>query len=178
MYRTPQKFGIKAIKKEVLYCLSEMADTTSFVSRPISPNQVIFIGSFVCQISYDTLTPLLINAAYIDLTVKIPEAFKPHTNTSLSYDKLTYCKEATIRFQFDKFASTRFLRKEMFSKGELITVAIESCFLLTILNSAGNLSLRGLLLSQVSIQNLVCDPSFTLKCPNFMKESLTFIRLF
>jgi hypothetical protein len=77
---------------------------------------------------------LLINAAYIDLTVKIPEAFKPHTNTSLSYDKLTCCKEATIRFQFDKFAPTRFLRKEMFSKGELITVAIESCFFLTILN--------------------------------------------
>jgi hypothetical protein len=65
----------------------------------------------------------------------------------------------------------------MFSKGELITIAIESCFLLTILNNAGNLSLRGLLPSQVSTQNLVCDPSFTLKCPNFMKESLTFIRL-
>jgi hypothetical protein len=109
-----------------------------------------FIGSFVCQISCDTLTPLLINAAYIDLIVKIPEAFKPHTNTSLSCDKLTCCKEVTIRFQFDKFAPTRFLQKEMFSKEKLITVAIESCFLLTILNNTGNLSLRGLLPSQVS----------------------------
>jgi hypothetical protein len=64
---------------------------------------LIFMGSFVCQISSDTLTLLLINAAYIDLAVKGPEAFKPHANTSLSYVKLTCCKEATMWFQFIKF---------------------------------------------------------------------------
>jgi hypothetical protein len=142
-----------------------MTETTRFVSRPISPNQVIFvrstplfkyhmktfifIGSFVCQISCDTLTPLLINAAYIDLTVKTPEAFKPQINSSFSYSKLTCCKEATIRCQFVKFTPTGFLRKEIFSTGELITVAIESCFLLTILNNVRNLTLRGLLPSQI-----------------------------
>jgi hypothetical protein len=110
----------------------------------------IFIDSFVCQISCDTLTPLLINAAYIDLNVKAPEAFKPHTNTYLSCSKLTCCNEATIRSQFVKFAPTKFLLKEIFSKGKLMTVAIVSCFLFTILNNPENLSLRGLLPSQVS----------------------------
>jgi len=61
---------------------------------------LIFIGSFVCQTSSDTLTSLLIKAAYIDLTEKTPEAIKPHIKTSLSSVKLTCCTEATIRFQF------------------------------------------------------------------------------
>jgi hypothetical protein len=122
----------------------------------------IFIDSFVCQISCDTLTSLLINAAYIDLIVKAPETFKTHKNTSLSCSKLTCCKEATIRSQLVKFAPTKFLLKEiLFSKGELMTVAIVSRFLLTILNNPGNLSLRGLLPSQVSAQKRVCDPSLT-----------------
>lgn len=98
---------------------------------------LIFIGNFVCQTSCDTLTPLLINASYIDLTVKVPDALKPQTNTSRSWSKLTCCKEATIRCQFIKFLPTKFLRKEIFSKGELKTVAMESCFLLTMLNNAG-----------------------------------------
>jgi hypothetical protein len=50
--------------------------------------------------------------------------------------------------------------------------------LLTILNNEGNLSLSGLSPNQVSYQNLVWDPSFNLKEPSSIKESLMFIKLF
>ena len=124
---------------------------------------LIFIGSFVCQTSSDTLTPLLIKAAYIDLTEKTPEAIKPHIKTSLSSDRLTCCTEATIQFQFVKFCPTKFLLKEIFSTDELKTLATVSCFLLTILNKPGNLNLRALSPSQVSSQNRVCFPLLILK---------------
>jgi hypothetical protein len=98
---------------------------------------------------------LLINAAYMDFTVKLPDAFKPQTKTSLCSTKLTTCKEATILCQTLKFAPTKFRRKEIFSGTELSTCATQSCFLLTILNNEGNLSLSGLFPNQVSNQNLV-----------------------
>jgi hypothetical protein len=118
----------------------------------------IFIETLICQISCDTLIPLLINTTYMDLTVKLPGAFRPQTNTSLSSSKLTSCKEAIILCQFLRFALTKFQRKEIFSEDELRTFATVSCFLLTILNNVGNLSFRGLFLHQLSTQNLVCDP--------------------
>jgi hypothetical protein len=42
MYRAPQKFGIKANKREMVDCFWEIAETAMFVSCPISPSQVIF----------------------------------------------------------------------------------------------------------------------------------------
>ena len=121
--------------------------------------------------------PLLINAAYMDFTEKLQDECNVQTKISLSSCKFT-CKELTILCQSLRFAPTKFRRKEIFSGDELSTCATESCFLLTILNNAGNLSFRGLFPTQVSNQNRVCDPSFTLNEPNPIKMSLTFIRLF
>jgi hypothetical protein len=113
---------------------------------------LIFIGILICHISCDTLTPLLINAAYMDLTVKLPNVFRPQTKTSLSFSKLISCKEATTLWQSLRFTPTKFQRKEIFSGDELSTCApTESCFLLTMSNNAGNLSLRGLFRNQLSI---------------------------
>ena len=115
----------------------------------------ILIGNLICQISCDTRTPLLINAAYMDLTVNEPEACKPQTKTSLCSSRFNSCIEATILSQARWFAPTKFLRKEIFSGFDSNTFATESCCLLTILNNAGNLSFNGLSPSQVSYQNLV-----------------------
>ena len=104
----------------------------------------------MCHKSCDTLTPLLINAAYMDLTEKLPDECSAQTKASLSSCKFTSCKEATILCQSLRFVPTKFRRKEIFSEDELRTCATESCFLLTILNNAGNLSLRGLFPNQVS----------------------------
>ena len=141
-------------------------------------NIFIFVGTLICHKSCDTLTPLLINAAYMDLTVKFPDAFRLQTKTSLCSSRLISCKEATILCQAIKFAPTKFRRKEIFSGIVLRTCATDSCFLLTILNNEGNLSLRGLFPNQASIQNLVGDPSNTLNEPKSIKTSLTFIKLF
>jgi hypothetical protein len=67
-----------------------------------------------------------------------------------------------------------FGERKYFSGDELSICATESCFLLTILNNDGNLSFSGLLPNQVSNQNQVCDPYFTLNEPKPMKVSLTF----
>ena len=141
-------------------------------------NIFILVGTLMCHKSCDTLTPLLINATYMDLTEKLPDECSAQTKASLSSCKFTSCKEATILCQSLRFAPTKFRRKEIFSADELRTYATESCFLLKILNNAGNLSLRGLFPNQVSTQNRVCDPSFTLNEPKPIKVSLTFIKLF
>jgi hypothetical protein len=135
------------------------------------------MGTLIRNISCDTLTLLLINAAYMDLTVKHPDVFKLHTKTSLYSIKLILCKEATILYQFLRFALTKFRQNKIFSGDELSTCRTKS-FLLTILNSEGNLSLRGLSPNHSSIQNLVWDPSLTLNEPNSIKESSMFIKLF
>jgi len=112
----------------------------------------IFIldGILICHKSWDNLTPLLINAAYIDFTEKMPDECKDQINLSLSPYKFKSCNEATILSQSHKFLPTR-LR----SGADASTDATESCFLLTILNNAGNLSFNGLFPNQVSNQNLV-----------------------
>jgi len=124
---------------------------------------LIFDGILTCQISCDTLTPLLINAAYIDLTEKVPDELSVQRNLSLSPCKFISCREATILCQSLKFLSTKFRRKEIFKGTVARTVATESCFLLAILNNAGNLSFNGLLPNQVSNQKRIWDPSNTLK---------------
>ena len=138
----------------------------------------ILVGILVCQISCDTLTPLFINAAYIDLTENLPDECIAQTKVSLSPCKYTSCKDATILCQSLKFLPTRLRRKEIFRGTDASTLATESCFLLTMLNNEGNLSFSGWFPNQVSVQKQVCEPSFTLKEPKLMKVSLTFISPF
>ena len=141
-------------------------------------NIFIFVGTLICHISCSTLTPFLINAAYIELTEKLPDKCKDQTKTSLSSCKFTSYREATILCQSCRFLPAKLRRKEMFKGTAARTLATEACFLLSILNNEENLVLSGWLSSQVSIQKRVCEPSLTLNDPNPMKVSLTFIRPF
>ena len=106
-------------------------------------NIFILVGILICHKSCDTLTPLLINAAYIDFIEYLSDECSPQTKASLSPYKFTSCNEARILCQSLRFVPTRLRWKEMFSGTEAITVATESCFLLTILNNEGNLSFNG-----------------------------------
>jgi hypothetical protein len=101
-------------------------------------NIFILVGILICHISYDTLTPLLINAVYINLIEKLPDECKAQIKASLSPCKFTSCIEATILSQSLRFLPTKLRRKEMFNGTDASTLATESYFLLTILNNAGN----------------------------------------
>ena len=105
-------------------------------------NILILVVILICHKSCDTLTPLLINAAYKDLTEKLPDECNVQIKTSLSSCKFTSCRDATILCQSLRFRPARLRRKEMFSGTDASIFATESCFLLTMLNNAGNLSLR------------------------------------
>ena len=129
----------------------------------------------ICQISCEILIPLLIKAAYMDFNEKLPDEYNAQTKMSLSSCKFTSCREFTVLCQSLRFAPTKFRQKEIFGGDELSTYAIESYFLLTILNNAGNISFRGLFSNQVWDQNQVCVPSFTLKAANPMKVSVSCI---
>jgi hypothetical protein len=100
MYRAPQEFGIIALEKEMLngfWAVTEAATFITFQLRlaklslvKITPlfkyhkNTFILEGTLICHKSCDTLTPLFINAAYIDLTEKVPNASNFQTKLSLS----------------------------------------------------------------------------------------------
>jgi hypothetical protein len=45
---------------------------------------LILVGILRCQISCETLTPLLINATYMDLIEKLSDECNDHTKVSLS----------------------------------------------------------------------------------------------
>jgi len=77
--------------------------------------------------SCDTVTPLLIIAAYMDLTVKVPDAFKLHTKTSFCSDQVMSYTDAKILCQVLKFAPTKILVKEILNGIDLSTCATESC---------------------------------------------------
>jgi hypothetical protein len=127
MHSPPQELGIKTIQKKRWWMVSGEWQKQHFVSPfqcrltrlslvKITPffrypkNIFIFEGTLICHISCDTLTPLLINVAYMELTEKFPDECNAHRKTSLSSCKFTSCKEVTIMCQFLIFIPTKFRR--------------------------------------------------------------------
>jgi hypothetical protein len=85
------------IKKEMLDIFEPTTENTSFIPMQFRllrlslvnnnsflryhKNILIFRGNRVCQISYETLSLLLIRNLYINLTEKVPFLWRPHLNT-------------------------------------------------------------------------------------------------
>jgi hypothetical protein len=99
-----------------------------------------------------------------------------HTKVSLTGFRLTGASKCTMFCHSTSLNPTMGLRKERFIFACDNTSATSKVLLHIILIRFGNCSLRGVLLSHLSYQNLVAWPCPTWKRPHLRNWSLMFIR--
>jgi len=106
-----------------------------------------------------------INVLYMDRTVKWPFCVRDKKKISLWSVNWTFAILATKLCQACKLLPTKDLRKATFKGVDRRTVATVALLFHTMLYRDGYWYLKGVLSSQASSQNLVCDPSPTLNLP-------------
>src|SRR4051812_43897339 len=111
----------------------------------------------------------------MDLTENLPFRCRFHLKMSDSTDSWTASKRVSRSFHAFKRGPEIVLRKEISGFTCPNTFLIVTNLCLTIRYKLGYCTFRGVVLSQVSSQNRIWEPSLTEKVPNWKKNSLAFI---
>jgi hypothetical protein len=135
---------------------------------------LIFCGIFIFQIYfYKKIVWPFIISVYIDLTEKIPEVIKFHTQASGSPDKFILIRHCKRSSQISILSLDNFLLNSIFS-GLLVKTCDARTFLRrTMLYGEGNSSANDQSPNHVSSQKRVLWPLPTFKKPREKKSSLT-----